>query len=248
LTAEEAQELTDGLQREGKAALEAATRTKEELLAGRAAAALPEGEKALAALKRAADLLPKRPETPEERLRKLIAREEKALDAVQGLATLEERAREAASEELSGSQREAGKEANGIAAELDKRPDEPAKEAAVKVREGEAEIYSSAESLPRRLLEEARLATERGVARLKEALALLEGKDQDQKEDEQKQEQEKQDQGKSQDQKGDQQRQDARQLTPREARFLQEQMDRKRREEEAKIFAAPSGMTVEKDW
>ena len=37
-------------------------------------------------------------------------------------------------------------------------------------------------------------------------------------------------------------------LTPRQARMLREEMDRKRREEEEKLFSASSGVTVEKDW
>jgi len=250
LTAEEAQELTEGLQREGKIAFDAASEAKSELEAGRTASALPEAQKALEALKRAAELLPKKPETPEERLRKLIAKQELAAQAAEGLTDLEDDARTSASEELTRSQREDGKEASSVAEELEKRPDEPAKNAAVKVREGETEIYSSAEALSRLLEAEARLAIERDIALLKEALAILTGEDENQDEQKDQEQQKKEDekqQGDSDDKKN-KQGGDARALTPREARFRQQEMDRKRRQEEAKIFAAPSGLTVERDW
>lgn len=250
LTAEEAQKLTEGLQREGEIAFDAASKAKSELEAGHASAALPEEQKTLEALERAAELLPKRPETPEERLKKLIARQELAGRAADALTELEDETRTPASEELTRSQREDGKEASSIAEEIDKRPDEPAKKAAVKVREGEAEIYSSAEALGRALEANAKLAIDRDIAFLKEALAILSGDDS--KDDEkQDQKQEKQEDEKQQEDSGDKknkQGENARALTPREARFRQQEMDRKRQEEEAKIFAAPSGLTVEKDW
>ncbi|MBI4605981.1 MAG: hypothetical protein HY721_28790 [Planctomycetes bacterium] len=251
LTPEKAKELSEGLQREGTAALEASTKAKDELAAGRAASALPEGEAALEALKRAADLLPKPPEPPEVRLRKLIERQRAAREATGGLAGLEEEARKQAAAELAKGQRPDGKEAGSIAAELEGGPDEPAKAAAPKVREGEAQVYSSAEALDRSLAEEARGAVDRGVKAFEEALAILEGKDkkQDQQEDPEKQ-QDQQDSQKK-DKKKPQPRPDQDKpyaLTPRDARAKREEMDRKRREEEAKIFAAPSGLTVEKDW
>jgi hypothetical protein len=249
LTPEKAKELSEALRKEGKTAQEASSKAREELAAGQAAAALPEATKALEALRRAADLLPKPPEPPEERLKKLIERQKGAAQAAEGLAALEGEARSAPRAELSKAQREGGKEAGGIGEELEKRPDEPAKKAAGKVREGEAQVYSSAEALDRDRLQEGKLAIERDIKAFEEALALLSGKDQNQEQE--KQESQKQDQGQDQKKKdAEKEKKEDNQyaLTPREARLRQEEMDRERREEEDKLFVGPSGETVEKDW
>jgi hypothetical protein len=249
LTPEKAKELSEALRKEGAAAREASSKAREELAAGRASPALPEATKALEALRRAADLLPKPPEPPEERLKKLIERQKGAARAAEGLAALQGEARNAPRAELSKAQRGDGKEAGSIGEELEKRPDEPGKKAAGKVREGEAQVYSSAEALDRDRLQDGKLAIERDIKCFEEALALLGGKDQNQEQE--KQERQEQDQGQDQQKKdAENKRKEDNQyaLTPREARLRQEEMDRERREEEEKLFVGPSGETVEKDW
>ena len=37
-------------------------------------------------------------------------------------------------------------------------------------------------------------------------------------------------------------------LTPRDAEAQREKMDKERRDEESKLFVAPSGVTVKRDW
>lgn len=256
LDAEAAKTLGEGLRREGAAALEASSKAKEELTAGSAEKALPEARKALEALERAAEMLPKPPETPEERLQKLIEKQKGVRQAAEGIASLADDARAAALAELVRAQREDGKEAGGIAALLEAREDEPAKEASPKVREGEAQVHASAEALERDLLPESTLAIDRDVKAFEEALALLQGekKDEDQ---EGKQEQPKKDEPDLA-QKDDARRQDPSKqnkgqqkpyaLSPREAEYLRKAMDKKRRDEEAKLFTAPSRLTVPRDW
>ncbi|HVR74916.1 MAG TPA: hypothetical protein VMT52_11315 [Planctomycetota bacterium] len=262
LDAEAAKALGEGLRREGAAALEASSKAKEELAAGSAEKALPEARKALEALERAAELLPKPPEPPEERLQKLIERQKGARQAAEGIASLTDDARAAALAELVRAQREDGKEAGGIAALLEARQDEPAKEASPKVREGEAQVHSSAEALERDLVQESTLAIDRDVKAFEEALALLRGEkkdeDQDQKEQQkkdepdlaQKDDAQRQDPSKQKDGKGKEKKEQAKPyaLSPREANYLRQAMDKKRRDEEAKLFTAPSRLTVPRDW
>ena len=93
-----------------------------------------------------------------------------------------------------------------------------------------------------------------------EALALLQVKDPqsgDQKQDQQQggdqdQEQPKDEKGKDKKDKGKDEKEKKDKshyaVTPRDARLLREEMDRKRRDEESKLFIAPSGIAVEKDW
>jgi hypothetical protein len=253
LTPEKAKALSEALQREGKEAHEASSKAKEDLSAGRPLPALPEAKRALDALKRAADLLPKPPEPPEARLKRLLQKQEGAREASGGLAKLQGEARSAAQAQLSTSQREDGREAGEIAVELEKRPDEPARKAAPKVREGEAQIFSSAEALSRERLDEGKVAIEKDIKALEEALALLQGKDQEKQHQDQEQKKaeeqpsQKQD-SKKEDNKKEKEDKSRYALTPREARLKEQEMDRQRREEEGKIFSAPSRMTVEKDW
>ena len=260
LDEESAKTLSEGLQREGQTALAASTKAREELAKGAAEPALPPGKEALEALRRAADLLPKPPETPEERLKKLIEKQRAAAPAAENLARLEPAARAPASTQLAENQRGDGREAGAIAGELEKRQDEPARKAAPKVREGEGEVFASAEALGKDRSEEAKLSIERGVKAFEEALALLQGKDPqsgDQKQDQQQggdqdQEQPKDEKGKDKKDRGKDEKEKKDRshyaVTPRDARLQREEMDRKRREEEAKLFIAPSGIAVEKDW
>jgi len=260
LDEESAKKLSEGLQREGQTALAASTKAREELAKGAAEPALSPGKEALEALRRAADLIPKPPETPEERLKKLIEKQRAAAPAAENLSQLEPDARAPASAELAESQRGDGREAGGIASELEKRQDDPARKAAPKVREGEGEVFASAEALGKARSEEAKLSIERGVKAFEEALALLQGKDPqsgDQKQDQQQggdqdQEQPKDEKGKDKKDKGKDEKEKKDKshyaVTPRDARLLREEMDRKRRDEESKLFIAPSGIAVEKDW
>lgn len=246
LSEEEAQALSEALRQEGQTALDAATRAMGELREGQADPAYPDSEVALEALRRAADLLPKPPEPPEERLRKLIEREKGALEAVDGLPELAEDLRDTARAQIVTGQRSAGREAAGIAQELEQRQDEPARNAAGKVREGEGEVYASGEAVARDRNEEGKESIQRAIERFEEALALLSGQDpgQDQSQDDSRQDQN-QDESRDQESEGDQSQYV---LTPREARALQDELDRKRREEEARIYRGSSDITVEKDW
>jgi hypothetical protein len=182
------------------------------------------------------------------RLRKLVERQRQARAATEGLAGLEDAARAAARAGLAEGQRADGKEAGGIAEELEGRQDEPAKKAAPKVRDGEREVFASAEALPRDRTDEARGAIDRGIAAFEEALALLSGKQDQQKDQDQDQDKDKDDQKKD-DRKKDQKKDDSQYaLTPREARAMQLKMDRERQDEEKKLGVERSSMAVDKDW
>jgi hypothetical protein len=262
LSPEKAKELSEALRREGETAHAASSKAREELAGARVEPALPEGKKALEALERAVALLPKPPESPEERIRKLIERQGGAREAVDGLADVEPGPRKDASARVGEEQRADGKEAGAVAEELEKRQDEPAKKAAGKVREGEAQVFSSAEALERERLDESKLSIERDLKAFEEALAILSGKQgQDQQDQQDQQGQDKkqeEDLAKKKDSKqesgGDKKKEKQEKkkgryaLSPRDARLLRDEMDRKRREEEAKIFAAPSTVTAPKDW
>lgn len=252
LSPEKAKELSEALRREGEAAHAASTKAKDELAGARVEPALPEGKKALEALERAAALLPKPPESPEERLRKLIERQEGAREAAEGLAEVEPGLRKDAGARVGEGQRADGKESGAIAEELEKRQDEPAKKAAGKVREGEAQVFSSAEALERERLEEAKQSIERDIKAFEEALAILSGKqgqDKKQEEDLAQKKDSKRESGEDQKKEKKKEKEKGRYaLSPRDARLLRDEMDRKRREEEAKIFAAPSTVTAPKDW
>lgn len=269
LSAEEARKLSEGLQAAGKEARAAATAARDALAAAHPSTALAEARKALEALRKAADLLPRPPRDPVERLKELLERQRGASQAVGALADLEEAARQPARKTLEDGQRKDGREAGEIAGELEARagggqsqpgagPTQPPAqivEATKKVREGEEKVFTSAELLAQARDPDARTAVDRDVQLFQEALDLLQGKQQEKKEEEkegdqgqekQPQEQKKQDQGQ---QKGkDKKEQKPYALSPRDARFRQQEMDRKRREEEKKLFTAPSTLTVEKDW
>lgn len=245
---EEAKKLSEALRSEGETALRASSKAFEELSAGRASPALPPAKEALEALRRAADLLPKPPESPEERLRKLIEEERKAKEAVEGLGSLAEDLRRTAGVQIATNQRSAGREAASVAKELEGRQDEPAQRAAPKVREGEERVYASAEAILRERREPAAQAVERAIEAFEEALKLLSGegpkpepKEEEKREGEEKRKEERKEE-KPQAKEGSRYL-----LTPLDAKAIQDEMDRKRREEEAKIFV-PSSVTVEKDW
>jgi len=267
LSPEKAKELSEGLRAAGKDAHDASTRARDALAAAHPVEALPAGRDALAALRRAADLLPKPPRPPEERLRELIVKQKQAQAAVDGLKDLADDARTPARTELEASQRKDGKEAGEVATELESRaqggndaaaqpapqgaPPEKAAEAAKKVREGQEKVFTSAELLAKDQREDARTAVERDVALFEEALALLSGKQGEKKDQQQDSKQEQpQEQGakKNEPKKSPNNADKPYALSPRDARLKQQEMDRKRREEESKLFSPPSGMTVERDW
>lgn len=250
LSAEQVEAINQALALEGETARAASERAQTALEATDLEAAEGAAEEALAALERLRDLLPKPPEPPEVRLRKLIAKQRSARGVSGALGDLEDDSRRAASEELGEAQRVDGKEAASIAEELETRPDEPAKKAVAKIREGEDEIYASAEALRRGFDTEASAAIDRDIEHLEEALALLSGEEEQEDEGQQNQ-----DQQQNQDSQGEEPRDEQQQaeqraysLSPEEARRQQEDMDKKRREEEAKIFAGSSSVTVDKDW
>lgn len=263
LSAEEATKLSADLRAAGEEAQEASTRARDELAQGRITPALPAGEAALAALKRAAELLPRPPKTPVERLQELLEHQKLASQTVAALAGLDSGQQGSARKELERTQRLDGREAGGIAEELDKmaqggeggsphggqQPPEQILAAVAKVREGQEKVFSSAELLAQAKDLDALTAVDRDVVLFQEALDLLQGKkDEEEQKDEQKdekkqdQQQQKQPEAKPQDDKKQQQ------MSPRDARFQQQEMDRKRRQEEQKLLSAPSTLTVEKDW
>jgi hypothetical protein len=251
LDPEQLQALNEAVRREGEAARVAAVEAREALAAAKLDTALPAAREALAALRRLEEVLPKPPEPLEARLAKLIERQKGAQLAAGGLDELEGEARSSASAELASLQRAEGVEAEEIGKELEARQgDERAQEAAAKVHSGAFKVFASEESLTRRQARQAEESIEQAVKDLEEALALLSGKD-EQGEDRRGEDQGQDQQQQQQQQQGPQQQQEpkgAYALTPREARMKREEMDRKRREEEAKLFAAPSSITVEKDW
>ncbi len=249
LSEEEAKKLSESIQDAGKRALEAATVAKRTLAEEDLAGAIPHEETALAALREIEALLPKPPETPEQRLEKLIARQKEAATVSEGLTEFEAEAVEPASKELASRQRDDGREAGEIAAELEKRgEDERAKPAAEKVREGERHVFTSAESLDRSLPKEAGPPIAAAIEAFEEALEILQG-EQDDDQQQGDDQQDRQDQRDQQDGKNDEQKdQGAYALSPRQARARKEEMDRKRREEEKKVLVASSGVAVDKDW
>jgi len=242
----EAKKIAETIRREGgvcrKAAQEAADLLKKAALT----AALKPQKEALNALKKIAELFPKPPKSLEERLRELIERQQKAQDAAEGLRSLAEQA--PAAKELAGSQRTDGKEAEKIAKELEARRQEKALKAADKVKEGAEHIYASAEALERVKAQAAVDSIEEAVKALREALALLTGKQgrQQQAEKERSGRQEKKGKGERKQKKKKQKTSYT--LTPRLARLKREEMDRRRREQEARLLVAPSEIVVDKDW
>lgn len=248
LSEEEARELSEKIREEGQTALEAASAAREHLTEGRVPPALPEAREALEALQRIADLLPKPPEPPEERLEKLIASQESALDATNGLQDLSEDLQATARTQVVVGQRADGKEASGIAEELSQRQDDLARQAVEKVREGEGQVYSSAEAIARDRYEEGAQAIERDIQAFKDALALLSGEQPREQDGQQQQQQPQEGDDQEEEEKQDEKEQSQYALSPDEARDLQEQMDRERREEESKLGVMPSTITVKKDW
>jgi hypothetical protein len=250
LSEEDAKKLSEAVRKEGAAAKESAAKAHAALAAQKLADSVPHQKESLEALRRLEALLPKPPEPPEERLQKLIARQKEAETTAAGIPALDETPRREAAGALASSQRGDGAEAEKVREELSQRQgDEKAQKAAEKVQEGAVSIFSSAEALDRLRSEEAKGAITKAVASLEEALAILSGKG---PEDEEKQQDQDEQQGQQPDdqQKDDQKQppQEAYALSPRQARMLQEEMDRKRRQEEAKLFRAPSSVTVERDW
>jgi len=247
LTEDEAKALSELIRGEAAVVEEYAIAAVEELTAHEIEPAVPPQEEALAALERIVDLLPKPPESPEEKLRRLIEQQTDAQGAAEGIEDLEAEALSQAAARLSETQREDGRLAGEVATELEARQDEKAQGAAPKVREGEEHIFSSAEALTREQPREGKESIDKAIEALKEALAILSGQQDQQKKDQQKNDQN-QDQQKKEQQKKEQKNQEKYALTPRQARMLREEMDRKRREEEEKLFSSSPSVTVDRDW
>ena len=140
--------------------------------------------------------------------------------------------------------------------------DEKAAQALPLVQRGQEDVFTSAESIERLLTEEAAEPIERAIENFERALAILQGEqddsgDQEQQQDD-SQEQQQQDEGdeNQQGENGEGEGEDQPpekdpghyELTPREARMLQEEMDRQRREEEKRVLVVPGGIAVDKDW
>jgi hypothetical protein len=195
------------------------------------------------------DLLPKPPKPPAERIRELVEREQAVRRGIDNVSEMPEGRREA-QESLAESQANDGREAEDIANELAGSQEENHKAAAEKTQEASQRIFSSGELLRRDQPDGARGATDRAIDDLKEALALLTDQNQgDQQQDQQQQNQQQQDQQQQgqQDQSEEQTGQGYK-LTPRQARLEMEDMDRRRRQEEARIYPGPSSISVSKDW
>jgi hypothetical protein len=202
----------------------------------------PEQQTVIDRLAAIRDLLPKPPESPAEKIRKLLAAERKVREEIEPLAGMNDEARAAAGTGLAERQRTHGRTATGIAEELSASPGEKEKAAADKVREAEGEIFASGEDLDRDRPEPAGEATDRAIEALEEALDLLSGK-QDQQQQQQQQQNEQDEKKDEEKEKDEPQRLDA-----AEARRMMEEMDRDRRREEDKLFPGGGGMRVDKDW
>ncbi|HLU48411.1 MAG TPA: hypothetical protein VK116_10015, partial [Planctomycetota bacterium] len=243
----EAKARAETLREEAALVRDHANRAREAFSNQDAEGALAAAVEALDALERILELEPKAPISPEERLQRLVAQEKEAREAARGLETLEGETLDLGAAELGASQREAGKEAEEIATELEKRSSDERVVAAVgKVRDGSLAVFASAESLDRREPRPAGESIERAIALFEEALELLarEGESQDDQRERQNEELEQDDPSSRQAQPS----QDSYTLSPRDARREIEEMDRKRRREEAKLFFESPGITVDKDW
>jgi len=221
----------------------AADRAAGHLEGDRLEESVPEQETVVAKLEEIAKLLPRPPESPADRIRKLIVAEREVAEGVEALPGMNRETRVAEAGALAGAQRGHGREAGSVAEELTSSPGEREKQAGEKVRDAEEEIFSSGESLVRDRVEPAAEAVDRAIGALTEALALLTG---DQRQEQQGDEG---DQGrKGEEEQREEKSQDARRLDARQARRMMEEMDRERREEERKLFRGVGGPKVDKDW
>lgn len=220
------------------------------LAAGRVQESVPEQEFVVEKLQAIRELLPRPPVPPAERIRKLIKEEREVEGAIGALPGMSPDARAEESRGLGERQTGNGREAGSIGKELESSPPEREKRAAAKVREAETEVHASAESLRRDLPDPAGASVQRAIASLEEALQILSGKKNEDQQQKQKQNQKDQsgDQGQKDQPKPERKSEDARKLDSREARRLMEEMDKKRREEEKKLFRGLGGPKVEKDW
>ena len=249
---EELKKLNETIQTEGNAAKAAAEAAKASFVELELQPAVESCEAVIAALERIRELLPKPPESPEQRLAKLIEKQRAARESVSGLESLEGEARSTARDALEAEQRVDGEEAGAIASELEQRQDEPAKNAAIKVREGEGDVFASAEALRRDLPAESEQAIDRDIAAFEEALRILQGEQGDEEQQPQDGDQDQQqppnDPNQEDGEQENEEDQSAYALSPDEARREQEKMDEERRKEEAKVFLGGSTVTVEKEW
>src|SRR5690606_3742226 len=117
----EAKARAETLREEAALVRDHANRAREAFSNQDAEGALAAAVEALDALERILELEPKAPISPEERLQRLVAQEKEAREAARGLETLEGETLDLGAAELGASQREAGKEAEEIATELEKR-------------------------------------------------------------------------------------------------------------------------------
>ncbi|MEM7231602.1 MAG: hypothetical protein AAF517_05490 [Planctomycetota bacterium] len=248
LSEEEAKKLSEEIQAEAKIALEKSQLSVEKLNAADVDGSVAPVRETLASLERILELLPKPPETPEEKLRKLIAREVQAKEASEAATELTGDALTSATSALAESQRAEGKVAAEIAEELGVRAQQDPRvpPAIEKIREGEEHIFASAESLSRERAKPATESIDKAIVALTEALQMLQGdqdqQNQDQNQDQQNQQEQQQQQDQQQPRKGGQK------LTARQARMQKEEMEKKRRKEEEKLFMSSSSVAVDKDW
>jgi hypothetical protein len=233
----------------------AARLARDELENARIPQSLPHQREALDALTQIAELLPKPPKTFEERIKELIQKEEAVRNALDNLDDVRD-GREEMLEAFTAQQEENGQNADALAKEMSQSQDEKYHAPSEKVAEASLQVFDSAEATRTDLLDVAKPATDQAVKLLKEALDMLENKDDkkdEQQQDQQKKEEQKKDQ-QNQDQQQDQQQQDQQQqsqpkeLTPREARLAMDEMDKERNEAEEKLAPAASRISVGKDW
>jgi len=232
----QAKELSEKIRAQGQIALDRSTAAREALGSERLPVARSAQAEAIAALEAILALLPKPEPTVVEKLRQMIARQREAESSAGGLEEVEGDARREAAQSLARAQEVDAGQAAAIADELAGGPQADAtREAVEKVRAGQDRILASSLALDRVLAQPAVESIQAAITALEEALAMLENpEDQDESGDDQQQQ--------NAGQKG------GYQLDPRRARMLQEEMDRKRREEMEKLYSGPSTFTVERDW
>ena len=203
-------------------------------------AALPTAQEALADLQRIVELLPKPPESPADKLKRLI-RQQTALRDDVAEAPLSEEATER-NQALYAKEQAMAEEASALAGELAlSPPEQPGAEAAKHVQTGSEAMAATAQAIDQTHSEAAVENAARAIDELKRALALLQGDQNDQEQDKQDKQTQ---QGEDDKNKGEQQDQ----MTPQQARNAMEQMDRERREAEEQLLPGARGIIIERDW
>jgi len=222
-------------------------KARDALAAGDLAGSIDPQRKALAALRKIEELLPKPPKSPVERLKELLVRQEAAKDALGALDGLDPDTRAKARGAIAESQTADGREAGEIAGAIEEmaQAQPPAKEAAKLVRDAEGEIHASSESVRKDDPKAAGDAVDRGIDAIRKALDILSGKQPEQ--GPRPEEKKDRDGGKKKESPAEK-KQGAYALSPRDARLMRQKMDQERKEKEAQIRMAPSDVTVDKDW